>query len=170
MFRFQRLGPLAVLAVAITTPYLYAQVGSTATITGTITDNAGATVPSATVTVTNTSTGISSKATTNGRGFFTFPQIAIGGPYTIDVDAAGFKKYESTGLMLNLNENRSIDAKLDVGSTSQTVEVVATNGAVDTTDTQLKDTINASRNRTDSALRSGCDRSAEAAGGQRRVL
>ncbi len=144
MFRYKRLGVLVLLSAALSTAGVNAQTGSTATITGTITDSVGAIIPSANVTVTNTSTGIVTKTTTNSKGFFTFPQIAIGGPYTVDVDAPGFKKYESTGLLLNLNENRSIDAKLDLGSTSQTVEVTATNGAVDTTDTQLKDTISAS--------------------------
>jgi hypothetical protein len=144
MFRFQRLGIFGLLALSLSTPavYVHAQ-SSTAAITGTITDSAGASVASAKVTVTNTSTGISTTTVTNSRGFFTFPQIAIGGPYTVDIDATGFKKYESTGLMLNLNDNRSVNAKLDIGSTSQTVEVTATNGAVDTTDTQLKDTISA---------------------------
>lgn len=144
MFRFNRIGPLVVLGVALSPFNLNAQ-STTATVNGTVTDAAGAIIPGATVVITDTSTGVTDTATTNSRGFYNFPQLHIGGPYTIDVNAAGFQKFESTGLMLNLNDNRSIDAKLAVGSTAQTVQVTAATNAVETTDTQLKDTIDATQ-------------------------
>jgi hypothetical protein len=116
-----------------------------AAVQGTVTDAGGATIPSAKVTITNTSTGIITHSQTNGKGFFNFPQLQIGGPYTVEIDAPGFKKFESAGLTLNLNDNRSIDAKLEVGSTSETVEVSASNNSVETVDTQLKDVIGATQ-------------------------
>ncbi len=116
-----------------------------ATVSGTVTDATGADIVNATVSIKNTSTGIEDTATTNSRGFYTFPKLAIGGPYTVDIDAPGFKKFESTGLMLNLSDDRTIDAKLDLGATSQTVEVSADNAQVETSDTQLKDTISATQ-------------------------
>jgi hypothetical protein len=143
MFRINRLWLFGVLAVVLSVPQLNAQT-NTATVNGTVTDAGGAIVPGATVSITNTSTGIVTNSTSNSKGFYNFPQLQIGGPYTVDVNAAGFKKFESTGLMLNLNDNRSVDVKLEVGASSQTVEVTASSSAVETTDTELKDTISAS--------------------------
>ena len=142
MSRVERLSVLGLLSVSLSTPALFAQINFAA-VQGTITDAGGATVDSAVVTIINTSTGITTTAKTNSRGFYTFPQLQIGGPYTISVDSQGFKKFELTGILLNLNDNRTIDAKLDVGSTSESVQVTAQNGQVETADTQLKSVINA---------------------------
>lgn len=109
-----------------------------AAIHGTVTDTSGAVIPHASVTVLNTSTGISIVRTADDKGYFIFPQLQVGGPYTITVSAPGFEKFESSGLNLNVNENRDADAVLRVGGTSQTVEVAATAVQVDTSDTQLK--------------------------------
>jgi hypothetical protein len=143
MLKFKRVLGVCLAAVILSVPFVHGQT-STASVNGTVTDSGGAIIPDATVTITNTSTGIVTAATTNAKGFYNFPELQIGGPYTVEVDALNFKKFESTGLMLQLNDNRSIDAKLEVGTASQTVEVSATNSAVETTDTQLKDTISAS--------------------------
>ena len=135
-------GYAALLTAGFYAPGLHAQT-STATVNGTVTDSAGATVPNATVTITNTSTGIVNNSKTNSKGFFNFPQLQIGGPYTVSIEAPGFKKFETSGLQLNLNDNRAIDAKLQVGQASETVQVQATSNAVETTETELKDTISA---------------------------
>jgi hypothetical protein len=140
MFRTRCLALLGILSIALITPHLFAQTTS-AVVQGTVTDSTGAAVQGATVKITNTSTGIVTTSATNARGYYTFPQLSIGGPYTIDIDATGFKKFETTGIMLNNNDNRAVDAKLELGSTSQTVEITATNVGVETADTQLKDTI-----------------------------
>src|ERR1700752_800762 len=112
-----------------------------ATIHGTVTDPSGAVVPGATVTITNTSTGISSNQTTDSKGYYLFPQLAIGGPYTVTIDKSGFQKSETVGLTLQLNDNREVNATLQAGSVSQTVEVSATAVQVETSDTQLKTSI-----------------------------
>jgi len=143
MFKLHRLWLLGFLAVVLAAPQLFAQT-TTASVNGTVTDAGGAIVPNASVTITNTSTGITTTATTNGKGFYNFPQLASGGPYTVDVNASGFKKFETTGLTLNPLDNRLIDVKLEIGTSSQTVEVTASSSAVETTDTELKDTISAS--------------------------
>ena len=137
-----RLGSLSLLTVTLSTPALYAQV-SFATVQGTVTDQGGAAVSGAMVTITNGSTGVSSTLKTNSRGFYNFPQLQIGGPYTVSVVANGFQSFQSTGLMLNLNDNRAVDAKLAVGGTSESVTVSANNGQVETADTQLKTVIDA---------------------------
>ena len=135
-------GSLSLLTVALATPSVHAQI-SFATVQGTVTDEGGAAVTNAVVTILNTSTGVSATAKTNSRGFYNFPQLQIGGPYTVTIDAPGFKGFQSTGLMLNLNDNRAVDAKLTVGATSESLTVTANNGQVETSDTQLKTTIDA---------------------------
>ena len=112
-----------------------------ATIHGTVTDSSGAVVPGAKVMALNTATGISTSAKTDGAGYYIFPQLGIGGPYILDITAPGFQKFESTGLTLNLNDNRDIDANLQIGQSTQTVQVQATAVQVETSDTQLKSAI-----------------------------
>lgn len=109
-----------------------------ATIHGTVTDKSGAVVPNASVTALNTSTGISTKAVTDSKGYYTFPQLQTGGPYTVTVDATGFQKFQQTGVMLNVNGNPDVDAALEIGSNTQTVQVQAASIQVETAETQLK--------------------------------
>lgn len=109
-----------------------------ATIHGTVTDTSGAVVPNATVTALNTSTGISNQVTTDSKGYYTFPQLQTGGPYTVTVKASGFQTYQKTGLTLLLNSSPDVDAALQIGAATQTVQVQAAAVQVATSDTQLK--------------------------------
>jgi Carboxypeptidase regulatory-like domain len=109
-----------------------------AALHGTVTDSSGATVAAAKIIVTNTSTGISTTATADGAGYYILPQLQIGGPYTVVISAPSFKDATTSGLTLNVNDNREVSAKLEVGSGNTTVQVSATSNQVETTDTQLK--------------------------------
>lgn len=109
-----------------------------AAIHGTVTDSSGAVVPNASVTVVNTSTNISTKTSTDAKGYYIFPQLQIGGPYSVTIIATGFQSFIQSGLTLALNDNRDVDAALKVGSGSQTVRVSATSLQVETSDTQIK--------------------------------
>lgn len=113
-----------------------------AAIHGTIMDSTGAVVPGAAITVTNTATNLKTSTTSDSKGFYTFPQLQIG-PYTLSVTATGFQKFQSTNLTLNLNDNRQVDANLQVGSAAQTVQVQAAAVQVETSDTQLKQVVDA---------------------------
>jgi hypothetical protein len=112
-----------------------------AAIHGTVTDASGAVIPGASVTALNTSTGIVTKQTTDDKGYYIFPQLAIGGPYTVTVEKPGFQNSQSVGITLQTNENFEQDASLQVGSAAQTVQVNANAIQVDTSDTQLKSTV-----------------------------
>jgi hypothetical protein len=109
-----------------------------AAVHGAVTDTSDAAIPGAAVSITNTSTGITTTATTDGHGYYIFPQLQIGGPYTVAITSSGFQKFSSTGLTLNLNDNREVSARLQIGSAVQTVEVQAAAVEVETSDTQLK--------------------------------
>jgi hypothetical protein len=122
--------------------HLQAQ-ATTASIHGTVTDSTGAVLSNATVTAANTSTGIASTQRTDSKGYYIFPVLHIGGPYTITVDVKGFQKFVSTGIMLDLSSAREVDARLQVGTSSQTIQVKSTAVQVETSDVQLKNVIGA---------------------------
>jgi predicted heme/steroid binding protein len=93
------------------------------TISGFIKDPSGASVPNAKITVRNKS-GVERQATTNESGYYAMTNVPAGF-YTMDVEAPGFQRYESTGNKLDPSATLVIDATLTVGSTNQTVEVSA---------------------------------------------
>ena len=103
-------------------PALRAQ--ENATINGTVTDTSGAVVPKAQVTLTDEATGQKRQATTNDVGAYNFTSLNHG-TYTLQVTAAGFQAFNRTGIVLNVAQTLAEDARLTVGSASQTVTVQA---------------------------------------------
>ena len=83
-------------------------------ISGTVVDSQQASIPGATVTLTEPSRGVTLTATTNAAGGFVFAQV-LPGNYTVTAEAPGFKKLERTGVVLSAND------KLDVGSLAMVV-------------------------------------------------
>jgi hypothetical protein len=142
MFRIRCLVSLGLLSIALSSPRLWAQ-NIYAAIHGTVTDTTGAVIPGAKVTSLNTSTGISTDVTTDAHGYYILPQLQVGGPYTVSIAAAGFKGSSTSGLTLNVNDNRDIDAKLEIGSSATTVQVSGTSVQVETSDTQIKQIVTA---------------------------
>jgi len=80
-----------------------------AALHGTVTDATGSALPNATVTVLNTSTGISTVRQADASGYYIFTQLQVGGPYTVTIASSGFESYVETGLTLNVNSNREVD-------------------------------------------------------------
>ena len=72
---------------------------SSARVTGSVTDPAGAAIPEATITLTNRATGVTTQANTNAAGIYTVAFLNPG-PYELSVEAAGFKRYTRTGITL----------------------------------------------------------------------
>src|SRR6202453_511225 len=144
-FRIQLLALwLALIAAAFFGKLQVEAQSTTASIHGTVTDSTGAVLPDVTVTVENMSTSISSSRKTDSQGYFIFPDLHIGGPYTVTISKEGFHKFISTGIMLDLSSAREVEAKLEVGTSSQTVEVHSATIQVETADMQLKNVIGAS--------------------------
>ena len=96
---------------------------TTATIAGKVTDASGARVARAKVTATNLDTNIQRYATTTNEGAYSLLFVPIG-RYTVQINAPGFKKFE-TGLVLEVNQNAHVDAVLQIGAVSETIEVKA---------------------------------------------
>jgi hypothetical protein len=90
-------------------------------ITGRLTDVTGAIVPSAQVTLTKTDTGLTVKTQTNASGIYSFPSLQTG-PYKVQVSQSGFKTAE-TMLTLTVGQTANIDLTLEIGSSTETVNV-----------------------------------------------
>lgn len=93
-------------------------------INGFIHDPSGARVANATVTAKNQATGTERTATSKDDGLYVFTNTPPG-TYTISVNAAGFKRFESTNNKLDPSSVLAVDATLQLGSATETVEVVA---------------------------------------------
>jgi len=93
-------------------------------IFGTVTDNTGAVVPGASVTVTDETKGTSVSVTSNDSGDFTVEHL-IPDVYDVKVEAKGFEGYQQKGLTVNADSSVKVVAPLSVGGSSQTVEVNA---------------------------------------------
>jgi hypothetical protein len=96
----------------------------TADILGTVTDTTGAVIPDATVTLVNTGTGITQKSKSDKTGEFIFSHVQIG-TFKVTIEAKGFKTFTTKGLTPNANDRMRVNAKLEVGSQVETVEVEA---------------------------------------------
>ena len=112
-----------------------------ATLTGTVSDPASAVVPGAKVTLRNEQSGSLRETTTNGDGYFTFASLAVGDfTYELTVEVKGFNTYKAGGITLAGAEKRNINVTLQVGSTSETVEVEGTATSVTPVDSGEKST------------------------------
>ena len=114
---------LAAWCVAAGAAPLFAQVAA-GEITGVVTDQAGAAVPGATVTVTNVATNQPRVVTSTGEGVYTAPSLAPG-DYRVDVELAGFKPVRRDGIHLSTGEKARIDFNLAVGDVREQVTVTA---------------------------------------------
>ena len=91
-------------------------------IVGTVTDPSGGVIGGANITVTNMDTGIATKAATDASGNYVVTPLPIG-RYSVAVEAAGFKKSVRPDITLNVQDRIRVDAALEVGAVTDTVEV-----------------------------------------------
>src|SRR5271165_5382450 len=141
------------LAVFLCAGLVFAQ-GSTASLSGTVTDPTGAAVPGAELQLVNTNTNQVIKTNTDEKGEYAFSSIP-GGNYRIQASKAGFKNATIADIKMEVGVPASVPIKLEIGQTSDTIivsggaEVVqATSAEVSTTltDRQLTDLPFATRN------------------------
>ncbi len=126
--------PLLLLALAIRASAMICAILLTGTatvhaqalgsITGVLTDATGAQVPSVDVEAIHTQTGVSRKTQSNSAGVFNFPSLNIGS-YDMRMTAAGFKVWMQSGVLLETDRTVRIDARLEVGTTQESITVAA---------------------------------------------
>ena len=93
-------------------------------IFGTVTDKSGAAVPGATITVTDEAKGTVVTATSNASGDYSVPHL-IPDVYDIKVTFKGFKSFETKGVEVSADAAPRIDPTMDIGGSTETVEVNA---------------------------------------------
>jgi hypothetical protein len=124
---------LAVAAVAFSQ-------GTTSNITGVVTDQSGAVVPDAAITITNQATEVSYNLTTNSAGIYRLTS-AQPGSYTVRVAKKGFQTYEAPNNVVVVDQTLRLDATLWVGAETQTVTVEAAASLVSTEEGRVTNTV-----------------------------
>jgi hypothetical protein len=110
------------------------------TITGTITDPAGAVVPNAPIEAKNVATGAVYPSASSGTGNYTIAQLPVG-TYDLTVAVSGFKKYVRQGIGVEVAGIDRIDVTLEVGTTTESVVVNAEASLLKTESTEVSYTV-----------------------------
>ncbi len=131
-----RAGLFAVAAVALSLLPSLAWAQATGAISGIVSDNSGAVLPGATVTVVNTATGQTRTATSGSDGFYTVPLLQPGS-YRVTVALQGFSTLTRDGVKVTVSETARVNAQLQVGGRSEDVTVVGEAPLVETSNASL---------------------------------
>src|SRR5579871_6600589 len=118
---------------------LYGQ-GGFGEIAGRVTDPSGAVVPGASIVAVNAGTGEATKTVTNATGDYELLTL-LPGEYAVSAEAAGFKKLDRGGLAVRVADRITLNLALEVGRTSETVNVTAEAPQLRTQDEQTGDVI-----------------------------
>jgi hypothetical protein len=115
--------------ILVPAPSAWAQL-STAELNGRITDSSGAVLPGATVTATQTATGLMRTDVADASGSYLLSNLPTG-PYKLEVTLQGFRSYVQTGIVLQVGATPTINAVLEVGALEEAVTVTAAAPLVD---------------------------------------
>ena len=114
------------------------------TIVGTVTDPSGAIIAGASITITNMGTNIAVKATTDASGEYVVTPLEVG-KYSIAVESTGFKRSVRSDIQVNVQDRVRVDAKLEVGQVTDTVEVAAAAPILETDTSYLGEVVDSQR-------------------------
>ena len=131
---------LFLFSALFATTYAFGQGTDLGTIRGVVTDSAGAVIPGAAVTITDTSTGAARASTTNGQGNYEVFGLSPG-TYTVTITAAGMSQMEIKDVTLHGSDIATADAQLKISQGSQTVTVSSEAVSIDTEDQTISETI-----------------------------
>ncbi len=121
VFASRLMGALFLLCLGVFR--LHAQF-DTATVLGSVHDASGSVVVRSVVSLVNQETGIIARTTTDENGNFNFSEVKIG-LFTVAAEAPGFSRGEAKNIIVNVNARQRVDLVLQVGATTETVEVNA---------------------------------------------
>jgi len=128
-----------ILATALM-PAGFAQLTNTG-IHGSVRDPSGASIPKASLTLKDTSTGIEKAIVAAGDGGFVFPNL-VAGTYTITATASGFDKQVLNNVIVDAGRTTDVTIQMEVGAATQTVEVAATGVQLETSSNEIGMTVN----------------------------
>ena len=121
--RVSRLTACLLLLSVCLVPPARAQVNN-ASVTGLVTDAAGAVVPNASVTLRNRATSVETSATTDSSGYYTFASVPVG-VYSVTFELQGFKRVVIDEVKLEVGQKARVDAAFEVGAVTETVTVTS---------------------------------------------
>lgn len=124
---FRHAGALLILSTG-----LFAQ-DFRATLSGTVTDPSGATIPNAAVKAVNTNTNTVKEVKTTGDGVFTIPYLDPG-TYNVEVRASGFQALKRENLVLQVAQKMNLPVRLTVGQSTIEITVLGLQEVIDTAD------------------------------------
>ena len=133
-----RLGILSMLIVVLA---VTGMAQTTASIKGNVTDQTGAAVSGAKVTVKNTAQNIARTTQTNNSGDYEVPALPPG-VYTVQVEGQGFQPQQATNLTLQVAQNSVQNFNLKVANATEVVTVEASAPVIETTTMTVGQTIN----------------------------
>src|SRR5579871_3631395 len=131
-----------IVALFLTPGVLRADV--TGSINGVVRDPSQAVVKGAQVTVTNTQTNLSQHTVTADDGSYRFLALPVG-TYKVNVTTAGFQQFNTTDIVLKVNDELRIDVTLTVGNIQEVISIQANAAQVETESTQLGDVIDSKK-------------------------
>ena len=131
------LAGLLIAAAACPSP---GQTAGTGTITGVVTDTSGATIPNATVVITNTDTAVSRTIQTNSDGSYTATFLQPG-HYEVVLGGGAFGKFDQKDINLTVGRTLAINASLAAAAVSTEVIVNAAPPVLDTEKTEVSQTV-----------------------------
>ncbi len=121
-----------------------AQQVAVAQVSGQVADPNGAIVVGATVRMIETDKAVPHTTATNSDGNYVLPGLPVG-PYKLEVVKTGFKTYVQNDLVLQVNDHITINAALQVGEVSETVEVSGAAAAVQTESSAISNVMDSQR-------------------------
>ncbi len=122
----------------------YGQAVSVAEASGVVADPSGSAIAGAQVRMTETDKQQSRAVATDQAGHYTLSNLPVG-PYRLEVSAPGFKGYVQSGIELQVGNNVQINVTMQVGSVSESIEVTASAGMVETKETTISQVIDEKR-------------------------
>jgi hypothetical protein len=124
----------------ICSPGTMGQMAGTGSVAGTVTDPSGAIVVGAQVTLTDASTSAQRTATSNEAGRYIFPNLPPG-TYSMTTTREGFRVAKISSLTVNVGTTLTVDVAMELGTVSQTVEVVASTSELQVTNSTIGNTV-----------------------------
>jgi hypothetical protein len=137
--RFGRGVGTALILILVFAAFSFAQTNF-GRLAGTVFDTSGGVLPGANVTITNEATNQTQTVVTNERGAFLFPQLSVG-TYKVAIELQGFKTATYPGVAINVGQEYSITARLEIGQLTETVVVEGGTPLVQTTTPEVSKTV-----------------------------